>query len=82
MGHQQLTSTFSLGKSLIAGSDCKACHQLNAPSAGPAFKEVAKKYRDDKTAIAKLANKIITGGGGLWGDREMSAHPQLSRGNY
>ena len=79
MGHQQLTSTFSLGKSLIAGSDCKACHQLNAPSAGPAFKEVAKKYRDDKTAIAKLANKIITGGGGLWGDREMSAHPQLSR---
>lgn len=52
---------------------------MNAPSAGPAFKEVAKKYRDDKTAIAKLANKIITGGGGLWGDREMSAHPQLSR---
>ncbi len=79
MGHQQISANFNLGKSLIAGSDCKACHQLDAPSAGPAFKEVAKKYRDDKTAVAKLANKIIIGGGGTWGDREMSAHPQLSR---
>ncbi|MDR6564829.1 MULTISPECIES: PQQ-dependent sugar dehydrogenase [unclassified Arcicella] len=79
MGHQQLTSTFSLGKSLIAGSDCKACHQVNAKSVGPSFTEVAKRYRDDKTAIAKLANKIIIGGGGVWDEREMSAHPQLSR---
>lgn len=79
MGHQQLTSTFSIGKNLIAGSDCKACHQINGKSAGPSFTEVSKKYRGDKTAIAKLANKIIIGGGGLWGDREMSAHPQLSR---
>ncbi|MET3128900.1 cytochrome c [Arcicella rosea] len=79
MGHQQLTSTFSLGKSLIAGSDCKACHQVNAKSVGPSFTEVSKRYKDDKTAIAKLANKIIIGGGGVWDDREMSAHPQLSR---
>jgi len=79
MGHQQLTSTFSLGKSLIAGSDCKACHQVAAPSVGPSFTEVAKKYRDDKTATAKLANKIIIGGGGVWGEHSMSAHPQLSR---
>ncbi|WP_375447557.1 PQQ-dependent sugar dehydrogenase [uncultured Fibrella sp.] len=79
MGHQQLTSTFSLGKSLVAGSDCKACHQLNAKSVGPSFTEVAKRYRDDKTATAKLANKIIIGGGGVWGEHAMSAHPQLSR---
>jgi cytochrome c len=79
MGHQSLTSTFSLGKNLIAGSDCKACHQLDAKSVGPAFKEVANRYRDDKTATSKLANKIITGGGGVWGEHAMSAHPQLSR---
>ncbi|MEZ0541879.1 PQQ-dependent sugar dehydrogenase [Fibrella arboris] len=79
MGHQQLTSTFGLGKSLIAGSDCKACHQLNAKSVGPSFTEVAKRYRDDKTATARLANKIIIGGGGVWGEHAMSAHPQLSR---
>ncbi|RYF58341.1 MAG: c-type cytochrome, partial [Cytophagaceae bacterium] len=79
MGHQQLTASFNLGKSLIAGSDCKACHQVAAKSVGPAFVEVAKKYRDDKTATAKLANKVIVGGGGVWGEHAMSAHPQLSR---
>ena len=79
MGHQMLTSTFSLGKNLVAGSDCKACHQLAAKSVGPSFTEVAKRYRDDKTATAKLANKIIIGGGGVWGEHAMSAHPQLSR---
>ncbi|WP_460965684.1 PQQ-dependent sugar dehydrogenase [Spirosoma litoris] len=79
MGHQQLTASFSLGKNLIAGSDCKACHQLAAKSVGPAFTEVAKRYRDDKTATAKLANKIIIGGGGVWGEHAMSAHPQLAR---
>ncbi|WP_019987513.1 PQQ-dependent sugar dehydrogenase [Rudanella lutea] len=79
MGHQQLTSTYSLGKSLVAGSDCKACHQVAAKSVGPSFTEVAKRYRDDKTATAKLANKVIIGGGGVWGEHAMSAHPQLSR---
>ena len=79
MGHQPITASFNLGKNLIAGSDCKACHQLAAKSVGPAFAEVAKRYRDDKTAPAKLANKIIIGGGGVWGEHAMSAHPQLSR---
>jgi cytochrome c len=79
MGHQQVSATYSLGKNLIAGSDCKACHQVAAKSVGPAFTEIAKKYRDDKTATAKLANKIITGGNGVWGEHAMSAHPQLSR---
>lgn len=79
MGHQLLTSTFSLGKNLMEGSDCKACHQVAAKSVGPAFTDVAKRYRDDKTAIARLANKIITGGGGVWGEHAMSAHPQLAR---
>lgn len=79
MGHQPITASFSLGKNLITGSDCKACHQLAAKSVGPAFVEVAKRYRDDKTAPAKLANKVIIGGGGVWGEHAMSAHPQLSR---
>lgn len=79
MGHQQLSASFNLGKSLIAGSDCKACHQIDAKSVGPSFMEISKKYRDDKTATAKLANKIIIGGGGVWGEHAMSAHPQLSR---
>ena len=79
VGHQQISASYNLGKSLIAGSDCKACHQIAAKSVGPSFTDVAKRYAGDKTATAKLANKIITGGGGVWGEHAMSAHPQLSR---
>jgi len=78
-GHQQISPTFNLGKTLIANSDCKACHQLADKSVGPSFTSVAKRYSGDKTATAKLANKVIIGGGGVWGAHTMSAHPQLSR---
>lgn len=77
-GHQQITSSYNLGKNLMAGSDCKACHQMEKSSVGPAFVEVSKKYTGDKNAVAKLANKIIIGGGGVWGEKAMNAHPQLS----
>jgi cytochrome c len=79
VGHQQITGSFNLGKNLMEGSDCKACHQIEKKSVGPAFVEVSKKYRGDNTALARLANKVITGGGGVWGDHAMNAHPQLSR---
>jgi cytochrome c len=79
IGHQQISS-FNLGKSLMEGSDCKACHQINGKSVGPAFIEVAKKYESDKEkAVVKLASKVIAGGGGVWGDHAMNAHPQLSK---
>ena len=79
MGHQKIDETYSLGKELIAASDCKACHQADAPSVGPSFMQISQKYGDDKNAVSRLANKIITGGSGVWGERAMSAHPQLSR---
>jgi cytochrome c len=79
VGHQQIDANYNFGKALVANSDCKACHQLNAKSVGPAFMLVSQKYAGDKTAISRLANKIITGGGGVWGDHAMNAHPQLSR---
>ncbi len=79
VGHQTMTSSYNLGKNLMAGSDCKACHQLDKKSVGPAFLDVAKKYRDDRGAATRLANKVITGGGGVWGEHAMNAHPQLSK---
>ncbi len=78
-GHQEITASYNLGRTLMQASDCKACHQINAKSVGPSFMEVSKKYRDDKNAVAYLANKVITGGGGVWGEHAMNAHPQLSR---
>lgn len=78
MGHAQITS-FNEGKSLMEASDCKTCHQINGKSIGPAYLAVAKKYKDDNAATERLITKIIEGGGGVWGEPEMSAHPQLPR---
>jgi cytochrome c len=79
MGHQQINENYNYGKSLIASSDCKACHQVNAKSVGPSFMAISTKYISDKNAPGYLANKIITGGGGVWGEHAMSAHPQISK---
>jgi cytochrome c len=68
-----------LGKTLMDDSDCKACHTLSKKAIGPPLLAVAKKYSGDKNAVARLANKVITGGGGVWGPDAMNAHPQLSR---
>jgi len=79
IGHQEDTESIDQGKSLLEKSDCKACHQINKPSVGPAFADVSMKYRNDNGALARLTNKVITGGGGVWGEVAMNAHPQLSK---
>ena len=74
-GHQA-NAGFSTGKRLMELSDCKACHAIDQKSIGPAYLDVAKKYKGQPVE-ARLARKIITGGGGVWGEQAMSAHPQL-----
>jgi cytochrome c len=79
-GHQDLAlvGNGSLGKTLIANSDCKACHMIDKPSVGPTFVAVASRYKGQPGVTEKLAKKIIEGGGGSWSkDHLMSAHPQI-----
>jgi len=72
----------SPGKTLIQAGDCKACHQADKYVLGPAFIDVAKRYESKPDVISKLANKIISGGTGVWGSTHyMTAHPQLSKEN-
>ncbi|MEP6846160.1 MAG: carbohydrate-binding protein, partial [Panacibacter sp.] len=67
-------------KDMILAADCKACHQVDKYVLGPAFMDVAKRYEAKPDVISKLANKIITGGAGVWGNTHyMTAHPQLSK---
>ncbi|WP_461098499.1 ThuA domain-containing protein [Spirosoma luteolum] len=75
-GHQANTG-FSTGKRLIELSDCKSCHAVDKKSIGPSFIDIAKKYKKGFQTEGKLAKKIINGGGGVWGEQAMSAHPQL-----
>ena len=66
------------GRQLVEAGDCLSCHQLNRKSIGPAYRDVARKYRDDSTASARLSKKIRAGGSGVWGPVAMPAHPALS----
>ncbi len=67
------------GKLLIAESDCKSCHLIDERSAGPAYRDVAKRYAKEVRAVEVLSDKVLKGGSGVWGEVAMAAHPQLSK---
>jgi len=50
---------------------CTACHAVDKKLVGPAYKEVAAKYKGDKGAEAKLFDKVKKGGTGTWGQVPM-----------
>jgi cytochrome c len=52
-------------KDLAAKSGCMACHAVDKKLVGPAYQEVAKKYKPADEA--KLVEKVIKGGSGVWG---------------
>lgn len=75
LGHQVAVSS---GETLIGSLDCKSCHKLEGSSIGPSYRQVANRYKNDPGAMSYLSRKIINGGGGVWGEQAMSAHPDLS----
>ncbi|MDI1309074.1 MAG: c-type cytochrome [Methylotenera sp.] len=64
-------------KALAQKSGCLACHSVDAKILGPGYKDVAAKYKGDKTAEAKLIAKVKTGGSGVWGPMPMPANTQV-----
>lgn len=70
---------YEKGLNLIAKSDCFTCHKIKEASTGPAYIDVAKKYEATDANINLLADKIIAGGTGVWGQIPMSPHPALSK---
>ena len=69
-------SSSSAGAQLIAKNDCLSCHKEHDKLVGPSYADVAKKYKS--ADIDKLADKVIKGGAGSFGDVPMSPHPALS----
>ena len=54
-------------KALLQKSGCTACHSEDKKLVGPAYKDVAAKYKGDAAAAGKLAEKVKKGGSGVWG---------------
>ncbi len=64
--------------SLAQQKACLACHAVDKKVVGPSFKEVAAKYRTDKTAEGKLVKKVREGGSGVWGQVPMPPNPAVA----
>ncbi|MDH5610068.1 MAG: PQQ-dependent sugar dehydrogenase [Cyclobacteriaceae bacterium] len=68
--------SFVKGKSMIQNSDCSSCHAMDTKSIGPSYMDIARRYAGQQGKLAFLANKIIEGGNGNWGEKLMAGHPQ------
>ena len=76
-----VTDPVAEGKSLVEGADCLGCHKVEEKMIGPSYREVAKKYENTPENVEMLAEKIIKGSSGIWGDVPMPAHNGLSKEN-
>ncbi|AXA92246.1 c-type cytochrome [Massilia sp. YMA4] len=52
---------------LAKSKNCMACHATATKLVGPAYKDVAAKYKGQKDAEDKLVQKVMKGGAGVWG---------------
>lgn len=66
-----MAGTASANQELAQKSGCLACHSVDKKILGPAYKDIAAKYKGDKTAEAKLIEKVKKGGSGTWGSMPM-----------
>jgi len=66
------------GADLAKAKNCLACHAVDKKVVGPAYKDVAAKYKADKGAEAKLIDKVKKGGSGVWGNVPMPPNPQVN----
>ena len=66
------------GEDLLKKSGCTACHSIDKKVVGPAYKDVAAKYKGDAGAAAKLAEKVKKGGSGVWGPVPMPPNTAVS----
>ena len=53
---------------------CFICHNVEEKRVGPAFRDVARRYKDDAAAFEKLMTKVRRGGNGNWGKTSMPAN--------
>lgn len=68
-----IASGAQASEKLAQANACTACHSIDSKPGmlGPAYKDVAAKYRGDKGAEAALIKKVKAGGKGVWGNNIM-----------
>jgi cytochrome c len=57
---------------------CLSCHGVDNRIVGPAFRDVAKRYKGQDGVESKLVEKLRRGGSGSWGALPMPPNPDLA----
>lgn len=72
------TAFADAGEDMLKKDGCTACHSIDKKVIGPAYKDVAAKYRGNAKAAAMLQEKVKKGGSGVWGPVPMPPNTQVS----
>lgn len=68
------------GLAVVTKSDCLICHKVDERIQGPSYRDIANKYAGmPDTIVKQLANKIIGGGMGVWGEIPMVPHHSMTQ---
>lgn len=60
---------------VMTSAGCTACHASDKKMIGPAYNDVAAKYKGQADAADLLMKKVRDGGKGVWGPIPMPPHP-------
>ena len=60
-------------QALATKHTCLTCHNPDIKAVGPAYRDVAARYKDDPDAVKKMCDQMEKGGGGRWGPVPMPA---------
>ena len=71
-----LAAPANADEALAKKHNCLACHSVDKKLVGPAYKDIAKKYKGQNVA-AKLEQKVKKGGQGVWGPVPMPPNPNV-----
>jgi cytochrome c len=67
-------------EALAKKHNCLACHTVDKKLVGPAYKEIAKKYKGQNIA-AQLEGKVKKGSQGVWGPVPMPPNAAVPDGD-
>lgn len=65
-------------KTLLGNNACLGCHAINSKIVGPAYHDVAERYRNNPQALATVMANIKAGGANKWGEMAMPPFSLLS----
>ena len=70
--------TSSIAPQIAMKYGCFGCHNPTSKIIGPAYRDIAAKYKSDPDAFSKIDEQIHKGGSGKWGPVIMPPFPQIT----